>query len=143
MQSVDLHVERHLPSRGRSHRTVATVTCVTALGDIRSAQLSATGAWPAVLFPSWSWLCGIGGGVDLQKPSCRAKVGTATIADGEGQCCGRDERAVRTDIHVAVGHRRQRPGVACASGLRKNMEPAGLASLLGLVVWLVSASGFG
>ncbi|KBN27102.1 hypothetical protein V739_01031 [Mycobacterium tuberculosis 51628] len=72
MQSVDLHVERHLPSRGRSHRTVATVTCVTALGDIRSAQLSATGAWPAVLFPSWSWLCGIGGGVDLQKPSCRA-----------------------------------------------------------------------
>ncbi|KAL40524.1 hypothetical protein T613_00268 [Mycobacterium tuberculosis UT0097] len=72
MQSVDLHVERHLPSRGRSHRTVATVTCVTALGDIRSAQLSATGAWPAVLFPSWSWLCGIGDGVDLQKPSCRA-----------------------------------------------------------------------
>ncbi|AAK46717.1 Putative uncharacterized protein [Mycobacterium tuberculosis variant bovis] len=39
---------------------------------------------------------GLEAGVDLQKPSCRAKVGTATIADGEGQCCGRDERAVRT-----------------------------------------------
>ncbi len=34
---------------------------------------------------------GLEAGVDLQKPSCRAKVGTATIADGEGQCYGRDE----------------------------------------------------
>ncbi|CKS23255.1 Uncharacterised protein [Mycobacterium tuberculosis] len=68
-----------------------------------------------------------------QRPSPTAKASVADVTN----------RAVRTDIHVAVGHRRQRPGVACASGLRKNMEPAGLASLLGLVVWLVSASGFG
>ncbi|CCK62333.1 Protein of unknown function (fragment) [Mycobacterium canettii CIPT 140070017] len=39
-----MHVERHLPSRGRAHRTATTVTCVTALGDIRCARLSATGA---------------------------------------------------------------------------------------------------
>ncbi|EFD11793.1 LOW QUALITY PROTEIN: conserved hypothetical protein, partial [Mycobacterium tuberculosis T46] len=70
MQSVDLHVERHLPSRGRSHRTVATVTCGARRHPICPALRK--GGGPAVLFPSWRGCAGLEAALTCIQPSCRA-----------------------------------------------------------------------